>query len=351
MHIAQVAPLYESVPPKAYGGTERVVSYLTEALVARGHQVTLFASGDSSTSARLVPGAQQALRTDPTVHDPIASHMLMLEQVVKARQRFDIIHFHCDYLHFPLSRAYGLRQLTTLHGRLDFPEVVRLHRAFGDMPLVSISQAQRSPIPEASWISTVHHGLPEDLYRLEERPEDYLAFLGRISPEKGLDHAIEIAGRLGMKLKIAAKIERADLDYYQEIAPKFELPHVEYVGEIGQAQKGRFLGRARGLLFPIEWSEPFGLVLIEALACGTPVLAFRRGSVSEIIDDGETGFIVESVDQAVESAPRLFKLSRALCRRRFEERFTVKRMARDYLAAYARVLSGSDRLADVARGG
>jgi glycosyltransferase involved in cell wall biosynthesis len=338
MRIAQVAPLYESVPPKTYGGTERVVSYLTEELVARGHDVTLFASADSVTRARLVAGCPQALRFDVSCHDPLVYHYLLLEQVARERKQFDLIHFHTDYLHFPLARHYGLPHLTTLHGRLDLPELGMLYREYSDAPVVSISDAQRTGVPHAAWLGTVYHGLPKDLYQFNERPGGYLAFLGRVSPEKRLDQAIEIASRLGVVLRVAAKVDRHDRDYYvREIAPLLHNPHVEFIGEISEGEKSEFLGGAQALLFPIDWPEPFGLVLIEALACGTPVIAYRRGSVPEIIADGDTGFLVDNADEAVAAVRRLRQLSRRRCREVFEARFTSGRMADDYLAMYAAI--------------
>jgi glycosyltransferase involved in cell wall biosynthesis len=336
MRIAQVAPLHESVPPKLYGGTERVVSYLTEELVARGHEVTLYASADSVTRARLVAAAPQALRLDSSCRDPLAYHYAMLERLLRDRDEFDLIHFHTDYLHYSLARHFGLPQVTTLHGRLDLPELGVLYREFSEMPVVSISSAQRGPLPHAHWVGTVHHGLPPDLYEFRERPNGYLAFLGRVSPEKGLDQAIEIATRLGMTLRVAAKVDRADRDYYvHKIAPLLHNPFVEFIGEISEAEKSDFLGGALALLFPIEWPEPFGLVLIEAMSCGTPVVAYRRGSVAEIIRDGENGFVVDTPDQAVMAVKRLSELSRVRCRKAFDERFTTRRMTDDYLEIYS----------------
>ena len=348
MRIAQVAPLYESVPPKFYGGTERVVSYLTEELVRQGHDVTLFASGDSVTGARLVAPCPRSLRLDPGCIDSLPHHFLMLEQVCREADDFDLIHFHIDYLHFPLSRRYPHRQLTTLHGRLDIPDLVGLHREYGDMPLVSISDAQRAPLTWANWQSTVYHGLPLDLHTLGEGRGKYLAFLGRISPEKRVDRAIEIARRTGMPLKIAAKIDKADRAYFKSIEHLVQSNGVEYVGEIGGRDKDEFLGNAYALLFPIDWPEPFGLVMIEAMACGTPVIAWRCGSVPEVVDHGESGFIVESVDEAVEAVEQVKGLSRRGCRDVFERRFSVTRMARDYLAVYQSLLAQNplDRLAD-----
>ena len=336
LRIAQVAPLHESVPPKLYGGTERVVSYLTEALVADGHDVTLFASGDSVTSAKLVPQTPRALRLAGCA-DTVAPHLAMLEDVYRRRDEFDVVHFHVDYLHFPMTRRERVTHVTTLHGRLDLPEVLPLHRKFRGMPLVSISDAQRQPMPWASWQRTVHHGLA-DLYRLD-RGGDALAFLGRSSPDKGIVHAIEIARRAGMRLRIAAKVDAGDRDYHaREVAPLLSQAHVDFVGEIGEADKQAFLGRARALLFPIAWPEPFGMVMIEALACGTPVVAFPCGSVPEIVDDGVTGFACRDVDEAVEAVRRLGELRREACRAAFEHRFTAARMARDYVEVYRRLI-------------
>ena len=345
MRIAQVAPLYESVPPRLYGGTERVVSYLTEELVRLGHDVTLFASGDSQTSAELVPVCARALRLAGCV-DQLAHHVLLLERVYQEVSRFDLVHFHIDYLHFPLSRRHDLAHLTTLHGRLDIPDLRPLYREYADVPVVSISDAQRAPLPGANWQATVYHGLPDDLHTFRARPGKDLVFLGRVSPEKGLDRAIEIAGRAGMRLKIAAKVDRADRDYFNEvITPLLRRagPRVEFVGEVGGQDKDEFLGDAYALLFPIDWPEPFGLVMIEAMACGTPVIAWRRGSVPEVMEDGVTGFVVDDLDEAVRAVERVADLSRAACRRAFERRFSATRMARDYLAVYRRLLQQRSR--------
>jgi glycosyltransferase involved in cell wall biosynthesis len=340
LRIAQVAPLYESVPPKSYGGTERVVSYLTEELVRLGHEVTLFASGDSVTDARLVASCPRSLRTDPDTIDQSAPHVLLLEQVFSQSNRFDIIHFHIDYLHFPLSRRQRVPQVTTLHGRLDIPQLKPLYREFSEMPLVSISDSQRKPLAWASWQGTVYHGLPPDAHRFRDGSGKYLAFLGRISPEKRVDRAIEIAKRSGMRLKIAAKVDPADRTYYErEIVPLLDHPLVEFLGEIGGAAKDEFLGNAHALLFPIDWPEPFGLVMIEALACGTPVIACGRGSVPEVIDHGLTGFIFDGCREGVAAVERVAKLSRRVCRRVFEQRFSARRMAEDYLQVYERVIS------------
>lgn len=335
LRIAQVAPLYESVPPQAYGGTERVVDYLTEELLALGHDVTLFATGDSKTSARLVPICQHSLRLDPHCKDPLAYHMVMLDMLADRRDDFDILHFHIDYLHFPLSRSIGWPQLTTLHGRLDLPELGPLYKQFHSMPLVSISDSQRAPIADANWVATVHHGLPANLLTYSPEGGDYFAFLGRISPEKRVDRAIQIALALGVPIKIAAKVDTADKEYYKgEIADLFEHPLVEFVGEIGDAQKSEFLGNARALLFPIDWPEPFGLVMIESFACGTPVIAFRCGSVPEVLRDGVSGFVVDDMDAAISAAKEVIKLDRSGVRREFDERFTSRRMAEDYVKIY-----------------
>jgi glycosyltransferase involved in cell wall biosynthesis len=341
MRIAQVAPLFESVPPQTYGGTERVVSYLTEELVRQGHDVTLFASGDSVTSARLVACHERSLRLDPTCIDGLAHQIVQLEQVFKRAGEFDAVHFHIDYVHYPLSRRERIPHVTTLHGRLDIPDLVPLYREFHEMPVISISDAQREPLPWLNWIDTVYHGLPHDLYTLREQPGTYLAFLGRISPEKRVDRAIEIARRAGLPLRIAAKIDKADEEYFEStIQPLLEGSHVEFVGEIGEAEKDEFLGNAYALLFPIDWPEPFGLVMVEAMACGTPVIAYRDGSVPEVLDEGVTGFIVTDEDEAVEALEDVPRLDRTECRRVFEERFSASRMARDYVEIYERIVEG-----------
>lgn len=341
MRIAQVAPLYESVPPKFYGGTERIVSYLTEALFAFGHDVTLFASGDSKTQAKLVKVIPRALRLFTDVVDPQVSHVLELQKVIQQRDRFDVIHFHCDYLHFPLSRLARLPQLTTLHGRLDIRDLYPLYKEFTDMPLVSISDRQRDPLPFANWLSTVYHGLPLDLYEPGYEPENYVGFLGRVSPEKGVESAVEIARALRVPLRLAAKIDKADRDYFvAKVEPLLKLPGVDYIGEINESEKRRFLARARCLLFPIDWPEPFGLVMIEALACGTPVLAFNKGSVPEIIEPGVTGYIAESVEEAIALYPKVIALDRRRVRERFCERFSAEGMAKNYIALYEQLLTG-----------
>ncbi|HXS51841.1 MAG TPA: glycosyltransferase family 4 protein [Usitatibacter sp.] len=338
LRIAVVSPLHESVPPRLYGGTERVVSYLTEELVRLGHDVTLFATGDSRTHAKLQAMAPRGLRLDPDCRDPLAHHVAMVHDVVELADEFDVVHFHIDYVHFPSARHANLPSLTTLHGRLDIPDLVPVFRRYPDMRLVSISDAQRKPLPWASWIGTVHHGLPRQLLAPGAGGGGYLAFLGRVSPEKRLDRAIRIAQRVGLPLRIAAKIEKIDLAYYESVVkPMLALPGVEFVGEIGERDKAAFLGNAAALLFPIDWPEPFGLVMIESLACATPVLAFDRGSVREVIEPGTGGWIVASEDEAVAALARLGDIDRAACRRSFEERFTSERMARDYLRLYARV--------------
>jgi glycosyltransferase involved in cell wall biosynthesis len=341
LRIGQVSPLYESVPPALYGGTERVVSYLTEELVHQGHEVTLFASGDSKTRARLVAPCRRSLRLDKECMDSLAIHLLMLEQVYEHAKQFDIIHFHCDYLHFPESRRQSYAHVTTLHGRLDLRELGPLYRQFSEMPVISISESQRQPLPWANWQGTVYHGLPEDLHTFRENIGKYLAFLGRISPEKGIDQAIEIARRANMPLKIAAKVATADEDYYRkQIEPLLQESKgiVEFIGEIGGQGKDEFLGNAYALLFPINWPEPFGLVMIEAMACGTPVIAYRRGSVPEIMENGVTGFVVEELEEAVRAVERVATLSRRDCRRVFERRFSSGRMAADYLQIYRRLV-------------
>jgi glycosyltransferase involved in cell wall biosynthesis len=338
VRIAQISPLYESVPPSSYGGTERVVSYLTEELVCQGHDVTLFASADSNTTARLIPCSPRSLRQSEGSIDTLAHHVLMLDHVAREAPDFDVLHFHIDYLHFPFSRRAGWTTVTTLHGRLDIPDLQPLYDEFQDMAVVSISDNQRTPLPQANWQATVHHGLPRDLYTLNERPGPYLAFVGRISPEKRVDRAVEIAGRAGMRLRIAAKIDAADREYFEGvIRPLFSLPHVEYLGEIGEHEKQDLFGNATALLFPIDWSEPFGLVMIESIACGTPVVGWRRGSVPEVLEEGVTGFLVESIDEAVNAVGRATRHARAQCRAVFERRFTAERMARDYVSVYEQV--------------
>ncbi len=335
MRIAQIAPLTESVPPRLYGGTERVVSFLTEELVRQGHDVTLFASGDSPTAARLAPMAPRALRFETGLRDHMAPILGMLEDVYRRADEFDVLHFHLDYLSYPLFSRQRTPFMTTLHGRLDLPELSPVYARFPAAPVVSISDAQRRPLPEANFIGTVYHGLPLDLLTPRPVKPGYLAFLGRISPEKAPDRAIRIARRAGIPLKIAAKVDRVDEEYYRaKIRPLIDGRHVEMIGEIGDAAKPEFLAGASALLLPIDWPEPFGLVMIEAMACGTPVIAFPAGSVPEIIEDGRTGFIVRDEREAVAALGRLSTLSRAAIRARFEERFSVERMAADYLTLY-----------------
>jgi glycosyltransferase involved in cell wall biosynthesis len=335
MHIAQIAPLTEAVPPKLYGGTERVVSWLTEELIALGHEVTLFASGDSQTSAKLEAMWPRALRLDGAVRDPNALHMTMLERIYQRADEFDVLHFHLDYYPFSLFSRQPTPFVTTLHGRLDLPEHQPVFDTFNKVPVVSISNSQRRPLPQAHWVRTVLHGLPEGLLTPRPVKPSYFAFLGRIAPEKGIDRAIRIAQHCGVPLKVAAKVDRIDQDYYDEqIKPMIQSAKVEFIGEIGDKEKSDFLSGAIALLVPVDWPEPFGLVMIEAMACGTPVIAFNRGSVPEIIDEGVTGFIVEDIHGAIGAVDRLDHLSRENIRRQFERRFTARRMAQDYLGVY-----------------
>jgi len=338
MRIAQIAPLAEAVPPKRYGGTERVVSYLTEELVRQGHDVTLFASGDSRTSAKLVPCCSTALRLDESVKDPVPYTLMMLDLVRQRANEFDVLHFHTDLEHFPVFQDLAARTVTTLHCRLDANELSPFYTRFSQFPLVSISNDQRQPMPPVNWAGTVYHGLPLELLEFNAHPEGgYLAFLGRFAPEKRPDRAIEIAKRSGVPLRLAAKIDDQDRAYFEEqVRPLLDHPLIEFVDEIGDRDKGEFLGQARALLFPIDWPEPFGLVMIEAMACGTPVIAYPEGSVPEIIEEG-TGFIVNSTDEAVQAVSRLGELDRAVIRGRFEERFSAPRMARDYVEIYRRL--------------
>jgi glycosyltransferase involved in cell wall biosynthesis len=336
LRIAQVAPLFESVPPRLYGGTERVVSYLTEELVRQGHRVTLFASGDSSTSANLVPIWDRALRLDPRRPAAAALHTLQIEEVFRRADDFDVIHCHLDSTHLPMARRSPVPVVTTLHGRLDSPGLERLHREYAELPMVSISNAQREPLRGVNWAGTVYHGLPLGLYRPSFEPGSYLAFIGRLSPEKRVDRAIAIARRTGLPLVIAAKVDEADRDYFvTQVEPHLDGPRIHFVGEINEWKKSAFLGGALALLFLIDWPEPFGLAMIEALACGTPVIAFRCGSVPEVIDQGETGFIVDSLDEAVQCVGYARHLDRRHCRYLFEQRFSVGRMAHDYCEVYA----------------
>lgn len=341
MKIAQIAPLYETIPPRLYGGTERVVSHLTEALVEMGHDVTLFASADTQTRARLHPGRECALRLDPApLKSDLASHLSLLDEVRRRADEFDILHFHTDLLHFPFFEGIAQRTLTTLHGRLDMKDLPDAYRRWPRFPLVSISRSQRQQMPDANWCGTVHHGLALSAYRFQPRPQGgYLAFLGRISPEKRPDRAIAIATQSGLPLKIAAKVDQSDRSYFErEIRPLLDNPLVEFIGEIGDADKSEFLGNALALLFPIDWPEPFGLVMIEAMACGTPTIAWPCGSVPEVLEDGLTGFIVKSVPQARAAIARLSRLDRRQVRRRFEQRFSAEAMAGHYLELYWQLL-------------
>jgi glycosyltransferase involved in cell wall biosynthesis len=345
MRIAQIAPLTEAIPPKLYGGTERVVSWLTEELVALGHDVTLFASGDSRTAAKLAPIWPRALRLDDTVCDPMALHIAMLEEVRRRAGEFDVLHFHLDYLPFSTFSRQATPFITTMHGRLDLPEHQTVFNLFRSVPVISISNAQRTPVPQARWRRTIYHGLPADL--LSPRPVEprYLAVLGRIAPEKAVDRAIRIARRCNLPLKIAAKVDRVDRDYFErEIKPMLAWPGVEFVGEIGDSEKSDFLSGALALLMPIDWPEPFGLVMIEAMACGTPVVAYPSGSVPEVIEHGVTGLIVESEEAAAEAIEKqLSRLSRDTIRSHFNERFTARRMANDYVDVYRELAAGAKR--------
>ncbi len=344
MKIAQISPLYESVPPKFYGGTERVVHYLTEELVAQGHEVTLFASGDSRTNAMLVAPHPRALRSDDQCIDKLAPHFRMMELVEAQAHHFDIIHSHLDYLYYPIMRRSKSVHLTTLHGRLDLPELRSLYREYSDLAFISVSNAQRKPLSFVNWASTIHHGLPKDLYSFNSKPGQYLAFIGRASKEKRVDRAIEVAIKANIPIKIAAKVDKADAEYFNhEIKPLLDHPLVEFLGEINGLEKKEFLENAMGLLFLIDWPEPFGLSMIEALACGTPVVAYANGSVGEVIDDGITGFIVHSQEEALKAVEKLPQISREKCRHVFEQRFTASRMVADYLAIYERLLLQSGR--------
>jgi glycosyltransferase involved in cell wall biosynthesis len=342
VRIAQVAPLFENVPPSQYGGTERVVSYLTEELVRQGHRVTLFATAGSKTSAELVPIVDRPLRGDPHW---MMHALIQLERVVERVEDFDVLHFHTDHLHYPLLRYLDVPAVTTLHGRLDLPGLEALHEVYSDAAVVSISDAQRVPLPDARWVGTVHHGLPPALYRPGTGAGGYLAFVGRISPEKRVDRAIEIARRAGLPLHIGAKVDPADRKYFErEVEPLLATPEIKYLGEVDDRQKCDLVGDARALLFPIDWPEPFGLVMVEAMACATPVLAFRGGSVEEIIQTGVTGAIVDTVDEAVAALPGVLALDRARCREEFERRFSARRMAKDYVRVYERLMDTSRRV-------
>ncbi len=341
MRIAQVAPLHEAVPPKRYGGTERVVHYLTEELVALGHEVTLFASGDSLTSARLVPCCRRALRLDPSCADRTVYHVLQLDAVMEREDAFDVVHFHTDYLHYPFARRSPVPVLTTLHGRQDLRDLAPLYRRFGDVGLVSISDHQRRPLPRVNWLATVAHGLPADLLRPRAGLRGYLAYLGRFSPEKRFDRAVEIARRAGLPLKAAAKADAMDGAYFEAVVrPLLDDPLVEWVGEIGEEAKADFLGGALAHLFPIDWPEPFGLVMIEAMACGTPTIAWPCGSVPEIIENGVTGYVVSSIEAAAAAVAACAGFDHAACRAAFERRFTAGRMAADYVLLYRRLYAG-----------
>jgi glycosyltransferase involved in cell wall biosynthesis len=345
MRIAQVSPLYEAIPPRLYGGTERVVSYLTDALVDLGHSVTLFSSADARTRAKLIAVRDQAIRLDPSpLKSDLAAHLAMLDVLRERADEFDVIHFHIDLIHFPFFESIAHRTVTTLHGRLDVKDLPEVHRRWHQFPLVSISDSQRAPLPQAHWVATVHHGLPLDLYEPSATGGDYLAFVGRISPEKRPDRAIEIARRSGRTLKIAAKVDAADVGYFHEtIEPLLAGPHVEFVGEVDEERKNELLAGACAVLFPIDWPEPFGLVMIEAMACGTPVIAWECGSVREVVDDGVTGFIVHSEDEAMEALGRLASLDRRRVRSVFERRFGAKTMARNYLDVYAKLAQSCGR--------
>jgi glycosyltransferase involved in cell wall biosynthesis len=345
LRIAQVAPLFESVPPKQYGGTERKVSYLTEELVARGHDVTLFASGDSVTKARLMPMTDVAIRLDEKCRDWVPHHLLMLEKLIARAEDFDIVHFHLELLHFSLARRLAPVCLTTIHGRLDLPDIEPLHREFRELPLASISMSQREPMPFANWVGNVYHGLPLDLYRARvgPSPSPHLLFLGRISPEKATDAAIRIAVSSGLPLKIAAKIDPVDEGYFHSVVrPLLQSPRVEFLGEVNDREKAALLENAVALLFPIEWPEPFGLVMIEAMACGTPVIVRRRGSAPEVVDHGLTGYVIETEQEAIASVAKAREFDRARCRAVFERRFSAARMATEYSKIYESMVEGAE---------
>lgn len=344
MKIAQISPLYESVPPKLYGGTERVVHYLTDELVAQGHDVTLYASGDSVTNAKLIPCCDIALRLNGNAVDVLAPHFTMMEQIDKEAHQYDIIHSHIDYLIYPIIKRSKYHFLTTLHGRLDIPELQPLYKEFFQIPVVSISDSQRKPLPDANWKSTVYHGLPLDLYSFNADAQDYLVYVGRISPEKRVDRAVEIAIKAGIPLRIAAKVDKVDKDYFDtQIKKLLDHPLIEMLGEVGDQQKQELLGNALGLIFPIDWPEPFGLAMVEAMACGTPVIAYRSGSIPEVIDEGITGFVVNSQEEAVEAVGKLPQISRKRVRETFEKRFSVQRMTHDYLRVYKSLIEQGDK--------
>ena len=343
MRIAQVAPLIESVPPRFYGGTERVVSYLTEELVKQGHDVTLFASGDSRTNAKLEAITHEALRLKKDQTDPLAHHIIMLNRINKLTHKFDVIHFHIDMLHFAQHQYMMTPSVTTMHGRLDLPHLPAVFNEFRDVPIISISNSQRAPLPNANWQATVYNGVPIENYAYVQNPGNYLAFVGRISPEKGIERAIQIAMHVGMKLYIAAKVDKVDEDYYQNrIKPQLNHPLIEYIGEVNEQEKNTFLGGAYATLFPIDWPEPFGLVMIESLACGTPVVAYNCGSVSEVMLNGETGFIVNSLDEAIDAVERIDTISRRCCRYVFEKRFSASQMAINYLKVYQSMVDDNE---------
>jgi len=346
MKIAQVAPLYESVPPKLYGGTERVVSYLTEELVRRGHEVTLFASGDSVTSAELVSGCDQSLRLNQTIQYALPYQLIALDQVMQRADEFDVLHFHIELLHFPFIRSLSQRTVTTLHGRVDGADVMHFFETFAGTPLVAISEDQGTALPASSLAGIVYNGLPRNLLPFKHRqPGSYLAFLGRVSPDKGPERAIEIAVRTGLPLRIAAKVDPADRTYWEQVIEPLVRAHanIEYIGEVNEQQKAKFLGEALGLLFPIHWREPFGLVMIEAMACGTPVIAWPEGAVPEVIEEGISGHVVDSIDAAVAAVKTLHRFDRTVVRRAFERRFTAEHMAEGYLEIYRRLLNAKER--------
>jgi glycosyltransferase involved in cell wall biosynthesis len=343
MKIAQISPLYEPCPPVLYGGTERVVSFLTEELVRKGHDVTLFASGDSKTSAHLISPVCKALRLDPKVEDPLAHHIVQLKQVIDRAHEFDILHFHTDYLHFPVSPFLRAKNLVTLHGRLNIPDLLNIYSTFKKQPLVSISNSQRNLLPvQANWLGTVYHGLPLDFYTMGSHTEDYVVFLARISPEKRPDRAVEIARKAGINIKIAAKIDRADQHYYRSVKEILKQEHVEFLGEVGEDQKEQLLRHAKALLFPIDWPEPFGIAMIEAMACGTPVIAYNHGSIPEVVDHGITGFVVNSIDEAVKAIKDIDRIDRSTVRKVFEERFSASVMTDNYLRLYEQLLNGQN---------
>jgi glycosyltransferase involved in cell wall biosynthesis len=334
VRIAQVSPLFESVPPRLYGGTERVVSYLTEELVRQGHEVTLFASGDSLTSAQLCPGSSRALRLAGVSAADVEAHTAMLKEVYARRAEFDVIHLHVDDWQVLEPRLLRTAHITTVHGRIDVPARRSMYAAEPELALVSISDAQRAPLPHARWLATVYHGLPDALFAPRAEREDYLTFVGRISPEKRVDRAVDIAGRFGMRLRVAAKVDNADFAYYRTVKHKLEEPWVDFIGEVGEEDKVALLGSAYAFLFPIDWPEPFGLAMIEAMACGAPVIAWRHGSIPEVVDEGRTGFVVDDLEGAVNALRRCADFDRAGCVAHTRARFGVARVARDYVQVY-----------------